>query len=55
MSWRGAGGGVVAAQRGHQVIMCPNTRCYFDYRQAPNDKVCALAENAVLQRTSHAE
>ncbi len=30
MSWRGASGGIEAAQMGHDVIMTPNTYCYFD-------------------------
>ncbi|MDR1419832.1 MAG: beta-N-acetylhexosaminidase, partial [Treponema sp.] len=33
MSWRGREGGLVAARRGHRVIMSPNTEgCYLDYR-----------------------
>jgi len=33
MSWRGVNGGIVAAQQKHDVIMTPNTYCYFDYYQ----------------------
>ncbi|MDD4157787.1 MAG: family 20 glycosylhydrolase [Proteiniphilum sp.] len=33
MSWRGMGGGIQAAQMGHDVIMTPTTYCYFDYYQ----------------------
>ena len=33
MSWRGASGGIKAAQMGHDVIMAPNIYCYFDYYQ----------------------
>lgn len=36
MSWRGMGGGIEAAQLGHDVIMTPNTYCYFDYYQTNN-------------------
>jgi hexosaminidase len=33
MSWRGVAGGIEASERGHEVIMCPNTDgCYFDYQ-----------------------
>jgi hexosaminidase len=33
MSWRGAKGGVEASERGHNVIMSPNSAgCYFDYK-----------------------
>jgi hexosaminidase len=34
MSWRGFEGGIEAARRGHDVIMCPTNYCYFDYYQA---------------------
>ncbi|MDR1868136.1 MAG: beta-N-acetylhexosaminidase [Treponema sp.] len=35
MSWRGRTGGDAAVQRGHKVIMAPNTEgCYLDYRHS---------------------
>ena len=34
MSWRGSDGGVAAATAGHDVVMSPNTHCYFDYYQS---------------------
>jgi hexosaminidase len=34
MSWRGTKGGIAAAKQGHDVIMCPTSHCYFDYRQS---------------------
>jgi len=34
MSWRGIEGGVAAATSGHDVVMSPNTHCYFDYYQS---------------------
>ena len=34
MSWRGIDGGVAAATAGHDVVMSPNTHCYFDCYQA---------------------
>ena len=34
MSWRGIEGGVAAASSGHDVVMSPNTHCYFDYYQS---------------------
>lgn len=34
MSWRGMGGGIKAAQMGHDVIMTPTTYAYFDYYQS---------------------
>ena len=32
-SWRGTAGGIKASAAGHDVIMSPNTHCYFDYYQ----------------------
>ena len=34
MSWRGVNGGIQAAGMGFDVIMTPNTYCYFDYYQS---------------------
>ena len=34
MSWRGSEGGIEAAEAGHDVVMSPNTHCYFDYYQS---------------------
>lgn len=34
MSWRGTAGGITAARANHDVVMTPNTSCYFDYYQA---------------------
>ncbi len=34
MSWRGTAGGVMASAKGFDVIMTPNTYCYFDYYQS---------------------
>lgn len=33
MSWRGVKGGIEASAKGFDVIMTPNTYCYFDYYQ----------------------
>ena len=33
MSWRGIKGGIAAAEQGHDVIMTPNSHCYFDHYQ----------------------
>ncbi|MBE3013752.1 beta-N-acetylhexosaminidase [Microbispora sp. NEAU-D428] len=32
-SWRGDLAAVIAARAGHEVVTCPNTSVYFDYRQ----------------------
>ena len=40
MSWRGTEGGIKASAMGFDVIMTPNTYCYFDYYQSEDqDKV----------------
>ncbi|MER7954450.1 beta-N-acetylhexosaminidase [Streptomyces sp. NPDC096030] len=36
-SWRGYGGGVTAAEAGHDVVMCPEQYVYLDHRQAPGE------------------
>jgi hexosaminidase len=33
MSWRGIEGGIEAAKSGHDVVMTPTSKCYFDYYQ----------------------
>lgn len=33
MSWRGEAGGIAAAKENHDVIMTPNSYCYFDHSQ----------------------
>ncbi len=37
MSWRGVKGGLEAAEHGHDVVMTPNSHCYFDHYQGPQD------------------
>jgi len=37
MSWRGTEGGIKAARMGHDVVMSPNSHCYFDHYQADPD------------------
>ena len=32
-SWRGITGGINASNAGHEVVMSPNSHCYFDYYQ----------------------
>ncbi len=34
MSWRGTVGGIAAARAGHDVVMSPNSFCYFDHYQS---------------------
>nr|WP_321413587.1 family 20 glycosylhydrolase [uncultured Allomuricauda sp.] len=47
MSWRGTEGGLKAAQEGHDVIMTPESYCYFNFYQGPQD-LEPLAFNAYL-------
>lgn len=42
MSWRGTAGGFAAASQGHDVVMTPNTHCYFDYYQARENEPLAI-------------
>ena len=37
MSWRGVEGGLVASEKGHDVIMVPTSYLYFDYYQTKED------------------
>jgi hexosaminidase len=48
MSWRGSAGGIKAAQMGHDVIMTPNTYCYFDHYQTKDTKNEPLAIGGFL-------
>lgn len=43
MSWRGTKGGIAAANKGFDVLMTPNTFCYFDYRQLKDPDAQPLA------------
>lgn len=36
MSWRGTDGGIYAANKGHDVIMTPESHLYLDYYQSPD-------------------
>ena len=38
MSWRGEAGGLKAAGLGHDVVMTPNSYCYWDYYQSTDVK-----------------
>jgi len=42
MSWRGNKGGIEAAKTNHNVIMSPNTHCYFDYYQSKENEPLAI-------------
>ncbi|MBR1576257.1 MAG: beta-N-acetylhexosaminidase [Bacteroidales bacterium] len=48
MSWRGAKGGIAAANAGFDVIMTPNSHCYLDYYQAKDKKSEPLAIGGYL-------
>jgi hexosaminidase len=38
MSWRGTQGGIDAAKQGHDVIMTPESPCYFNFYQGPQNE-----------------
>ncbi|HAN19230.1 MAG: beta-N-acetylglucosaminidase [Bacteroidetes bacterium GWC2_33_15] len=43
MSWRGKEGGIQSARMGHDVVMSPNSHCYFDHYQAdPKNEPLAI-------------
>ena len=53
MSWRGAEGGIAAADAGHDVIMCPHRFCYLDYRTTERDDKCpypGFAEDLPIEK-----
>jgi len=50
MSWRGTAGGFAAANEGHDVVMTPNTFCYFDYYQAQEDEPLAIGGYLPLEK-----
>ena len=43
MSWRGEEGGIAAATSGHDVVMAPQQRVYFDRYQSENNEKEPLA------------
>ena len=50
MSWRGTEGGIKAAKAGHDVIMTPNSHCYFDYYQARYNEPYAIGGFTPLEK-----
>ncbi|MGQ1787810.1 beta-N-acetylhexosaminidase [Saccharicrinis sp. GN24d3] len=48
MSWRGNAGGIAAAKSGHDVIMSPNSTCYFDYYQSEDKEKEPIAIGGFL-------
>lgn len=56
MSWRGTEGGIAAARMGHDVIMTPNSHCYFDHYQAvPEGEPLAIGGLTMLEDVYHYE
>lgn len=48
MSWRGNKGGIEAAKAQHEVIMTPNSHCYFDHYQSEDKENEPLAIGGYL-------
>lgn len=38
MSWQGTQGGIEASKQGHDVVMSPQSHCYFDHYQGPQNE-----------------
>ncbi len=56
MSWRGSKPGTEAAKLGHDVVMSPNSHCYFDYYQGnPSLEPKAWGGNITLKKVYHYE
>ena len=54
MSWRGEKGGIEAAEMGHEVVMTPNSHCYFDHYQAdPSTQPKAIGGLTTLYDVYH--
>ena len=49
-SWRGFAGGIAAAQSGHDVVMCPESHVYLDWRQSDSpDEPVPIAHVRTLE------
>ncbi|WNI15735.1 beta-N-acetylhexosaminidase [Actinacidiphila sp. ITFR-21] len=49
-SWRGYAGGIAAARSGHDVVMCPQTHVYLDWRQSESpDEPVPIAHARTLE------
>jgi hexosaminidase len=51
MCWRKHGAGALAANKGYQIVRCPQTHCYFDYRQGlKEDSFIYIGGNLPIKR-----
>ncbi len=49
-SWRGYAGGIAAARAGHDVVMCPESHVYLDWRQSASpDEPVPIAHARTLE------
>jgi len=54
MSWRGTEGGIEASKQGHDVIMTPESHCYFNIYQGPqNEEPMAFGGFIPLTKVYH--
>lgn len=52
MSWRSTAGGIAAAKENHDVIMCPQSHCYFDHYQGdPKLEPVAIGGYTTVEKT----
>ncbi len=50
MSWRGEDGGIAAAKENHDVIMTPQSYCYFDHSQSRSEDSVTIGNYLPLQK-----
>jgi len=55
MCWRGVGGGIAAAQQGHDVVMSPGSHCYLDHGQSgmPGEPECIGGRTTLARAYSY--
>lgn len=55
MSWRGEEGGIAAAKQNHDVLMTPNSYCYFDYSQTKDEDSVTIGGFISLEKVYNYE
>lgn len=55
MSWRGTEGGIAAAKENHDVVMTPQSHCYFDHSQSSNEDSVTIGGYLPLEKVYNYE